>query len=99
MEQASSILAIRSKFDWDDVGTWTSLTKYLARDTQENSFQGSSALFNSHGNVVIANHRTIALCGIQNLIVVETPDSVLVCHQDSVQDVKKVLPLLPESLR
>ncbi|ALJ56554.1 Mannose-1-phosphate guanylyltransferase RfbM [Candidatus Xiphinematobacter sp. Idaho Grape] len=100
LEQASSVLvAIRSQFDWDDMGTWTSLTKYLGRDTQENSFQGPTALFNSRENIVIASHRTVALCGIQNLIVVETPDAILICHRDSVQDVKKVLPLLSDSLR
>jgi mannose-1-phosphate guanylyltransferase len=97
-EQASSVLAICSQFDWEDMGTWTSLTKYLGHDTQENSFQGPTALFNSRENIIIASHRTVALCGIQNLIVVETPDAILICHRDSVQDVKKVLPLLPDSL-
>jgi len=99
MERTSSILAICSQFDWDDMGTWTSLTKYLGRDTQANSFHGPTALLNSKENIVIASHRTVALCGIQNLIVVETPDAILICHRDSVQEVKKVLPLLPESLR
>jgi mannose-1-phosphate guanylyltransferase len=37
----------------------------------------------------------IALCGLKDLVVVETHDAVLVCHRDSVQDIKKLLPLLP----
>ena len=99
MEQASSIFAIYSQFDWDDMGTLSSLIKYLGYDEQRNALQGQTAIFNSQENIVIASHRTVALCGVQNLIVVETSDAILVCHRDSVQDVKNVLPLLPEHLR
>ena len=42
-----------------------------------------------------SNGRIIALCGVRDLVVVEMPDAVLVCHRDSVQEVKKLLPLLP----
>jgi mannose-1-phosphate guanylyltransferase len=37
----------------------------------------------------------IALCGVKDLVVIETPDAVLVCHRDAVQDIKKLQPLLP----
>ena len=37
----------------------------------------------------------IALCGVKDLVVVETPDAILVCHRDRVQDLKKLQPLLP----
>lgn len=98
MERATSV-AICSQFDWDDMGTWTALSKHLGHDAKRNSLQGPTALFDSQENIVIANHRTVALCGIRNLIIVETSDAVLICHHDSVQDVKNILPLLPEELR
>jgi len=40
-------------------------------------------------NIVVSNGRTIALCGVKDLVVVETADAVLVCHRDAVQDIKK----------
>jgi len=41
----------------------------------------------------------VALCGVQNLVVVETPDAILVCGRDSVQQVKELQPLLPDALK
>jgi mannose-1-phosphate guanylyltransferase len=40
----------------------------------------------------------IALCGVKDLVVVETPDGVLVCHRDAVQDIKHLMPKLPPEL-
>jgi len=40
----------------------------------------------------------ISLCGVQDLVVVETADAILVCHKDKVQDIKKVYALLPKDL-
>ena len=51
----------------------------------------------SHNTIAVSNGRVIALCGVRDLVVVETADAVLVCHRDSVQDMKKLLPLLPEA--
>jgi mannose-1-phosphate guanylyltransferase len=48
---------------------------------------------------VISNGRLIALCGVDHLVVVETPDAILVCDRDSVQQVKELQALLPESLK
>jgi mannose-1-phosphate guanylyltransferase len=46
----------------------------------------------------VSNGRVIALCGVKDLVVVETPDAVLVCHRDAVQDIKKLHPLLPKEV-
>lgn len=99
MEQAAEVLAVKALFDWDDVGSWTSLPEHLGHDEDGNTLRGDVAVLESQNTVAISNGRTIALCGVENLIVVETPDAVLVCHRDKVQDVKKLQPLLKESLR
>ena len=54
---------------------------------------------NSHNNVVLANTRVVALCGVNDLIVVETPDALLVCHRDAAQDIKKLQAFLPENVK
>ncbi len=99
MEQASEVLAIRTQFDWDDVGSWTALPEHLGHDGDGNTIRGKAIQFASKNNVVVNSGRLVALCGVENLVVVETPDAILVCHRDAAQDIKKLQPLLPEELR
>jgi mannose-1-phosphate guanylyltransferase len=49
-------------------------------------------------NIAISNGRTIALCGVKDLVVVETADAILVCHRDAVQDIKQLVGQLPKEL-
>jgi mannose-1-phosphate guanylyltransferase len=99
MEQAAAVIAIKAEFDWDDVGAWTALPAHLGKDETENTLKGPHAIFDSHNNIVVANSRTVALCGVSDLVVVETADAVLVCHRNDVQRIKNLQPLLPEELR
>lgn len=99
MEKAAEVVAVESEFDWDDVGAWTALPAHFGVDEKNNSIRGNAALHESENNIVISQSRTIALCGVKDLVVVETPDSVLVCHRDAVQDVKKLQPLLPDEVK
>ena len=99
MEQAKEVLAIKAAFDWDDVGAWTALPAHLGMDATENTLKGPHAVLDSHNNIVVANSRTVALCGVSDLVVIETPDAVLVCHRNAVQRIKNLQPLLPDELR
>jgi mannose-1-phosphate guanylyltransferase len=99
MEQAAEVLALEAAFDWDDVGSWTALPAHLGKDSHENTLKGAHAVLDSHNNIVVANSRHVALCGVSDLVVVETPDAVLVCHRNAVQRIKNLQPLLPEDLR
>jgi mannose-1-phosphate guanylyltransferase len=95
MEKAASVVAAIAEYDWDDVGSWAALPDHLGKDSQENTLRGPVVTLNSGRNIVIAGKRTIALCGVSDLVVVETDDAVLVCHRNAVQDIKN-LPLPPE---
>jgi mannose-1-phosphate guanylyltransferase len=99
MEQATDVLAIKAEFDWDDVGTWTALPAHLGKDSADNTSTGAHAIVDSRNNIVVANSRIIALCGVSDLVVVETADAVLVCHRNAVQRIKDLQSLLPEELR
>jgi mannose-1-phosphate guanylyltransferase len=98
MERAARVIAIKAEFDWDDVGTWTALPAHLSQDALGNTLRGKVAQIESHGNIVVSNGRLVALCGVRDLVVVETPDAILVCHKDTVQDVKKLQPQLPDEV-
>ena len=95
MEKAASVVAAIAEYDWDDVGSWTALPKHLGKDAEENTLRGSVVTLDSGRNIVVAGKRTVALCGVSDLVVVETEDAILVCHRNAVQQIKN-LPLPPE---
>jgi len=94
MEKARAVETLLAEFDWDDVGSWTALPAHLGEDEAGNCVRGTGvALHGACGNIVFGSSgRTIALCGVKDLVVVETADAVLVVHRDAVQDIKQVLP-------
>ena len=98
MEKAAKVATLVADFDWDDVGLWTALPKHLATDARGNSVRGQVMVTGASGNIAVSNGRVIALCGVKDLVVVETADAVLVCHRDAVQDIKKLHPLLPKEV-
>jgi mannose-1-phosphate guanylyltransferase len=98
MEKAVSVATVLAEFDWDDVGAWSALPAHLPQDSAGNAIRGKVAAVNSSRNIVVSNGRVIALCGVNDLVVVETPDAVLVCHRDAVQEIKQLQPLLPKEV-
>lgn len=98
MEKAAQVAALRAEFDWDDVGTWSATAKHLQADAAGNAARGKVVAVDATGNIAVSNGRVIALCGVNDLVVVETPDAILVCHRDRVQDLKKLQPLLPKEV-
>ena len=98
MEKAKDVATLVAGFDWDDVGLWTALPQHLATDAAGNSTRGAVVSTGSTNNIAVSNGRVIALCGVDNLVVVETADAILVCHRDAVQQIKQLQPLLPKEV-
>ncbi|MEO6244625.1 MAG: sugar phosphate nucleotidyltransferase [Opitutaceae bacterium] len=98
MEKARSVETLLAEFDWDDVGLWTALPKHLKNDSAGNASRGHVVVNDAANNIAVSSGRTIALCGVKDLVVVETADAVLVCHRDAVQDIKKIVTQLPKEL-
>jgi len=99
MEGARSVLALRASFPWDDVGSWTALPAHLPTDKQGNTFRGPVLSMESRNSLALAEAgRPVALLGTENLVVVDTPDALLVCAKDKVQEVKQLMKLLPKNV-
>jgi mannose-1-phosphate guanylyltransferase len=98
MEKAAAVETVIAEFDWDDVGLWTALPKHLPPDPSGNTIRGAAVAVASTNNIVVSNGRMIALCGVKDLVVVETADAILVCHRDAVQNIKQLVPQLPKEL-
>ena len=95
MEHADSVVAAIAEYDWDDVGSWTALPDHLGKDDNDNTLRGRVVTLDAGRNIVVANKRTVALCGVSDLVVVETDDAILVCHRNAAENIKN-LPLPPE---
>ncbi len=99
MEKAERVTMAEARFDWDDLGSWTALPAHMTCDAQGNTLRGAVTTHDSHNNIAISDKRVIALCGVRDLIVVETEDAILVCHRDAAEQIKKLHPNLPDASR
>ncbi len=84
---------------WSDVGAWESLWQVLPKDNKGNVSQGDVILHNCHNSLVMSENRLVACVGIKDVVVVETPDAILVAHKDQTQDVKKIVDNLKQEKR
>ncbi|MCM2346375.1 MAG: mannose-1-phosphate guanylyltransferase/mannose-6-phosphate isomerase [Acidovorax soli] len=76
---------------WSDVGAWDALWQILPKDAQGNVAQGRTLMQDSRNTLALSSGRLLACVGVQGLVVVETPDAVLVADQRHTQDVKKIV--------
>ena len=84
---------------WSDLGAWDAVLSVLPKDPQGNSHVGDVLATDSRDNLVHATSRLVALVGVQNLVVVETPDAVLVADRSRSQDVKHIVNALQQQKR
>jgi len=84
---------------WSDVGSWSAVWEHLSKDHSGNAQQGDVLMRETSGSLVIAQHRLVVCNGVENLIVVETPDAVLVMNKHRAQEVKNVVELLRQNGR
>lgn len=84
---------------WSDVGAWSALWVVREQDASGNVLDGDAFVHNAHDNLLVAKHRMLAAIGVDNLIVVETPDAVLVATKEAAQDVKAVTQFLQRQNR
>jgi mannose-1-phosphate guanylyltransferase/mannose-6-phosphate isomerase len=75
---------------WNDLGSWSSLWDVSTKDGQGNKFVGDVMSTNANNNYVNSGSRLVSLVGVDDLVVVDTPDALLVAHRSQVQDVKTI---------
>ncbi len=84
---------------WSDLGAWDAVWSVLPKDDEGNAHVGDVLMTGSCNTLVHANSRLVALVGVQNLVVVETPDVVLVADKSRSQDVKHIVNALQQQKR
>ncbi|MBL8131141.1 MAG: mannose-1-phosphate guanylyltransferase [Anaerolineae bacterium] len=99
MEGAERIAVIPVDIGWSDVGSWDALFDVLDLDVDGNGFRGSSPnriVVDTKNSLVYSDKLTVTI-GVENLVVVDTPDVLMICRKDRAQDVRKVVDLLRET--
>jgi mannose-1-phosphate guanylyltransferase len=91
LERAARVAVVRARFAWSDVGSWAALEPFWRRARAANAVRGTAVTVDSGGCVVDAPARLVALLGVRDLVVVDTPDAVLVCDKHRAQDVRLVV--------
>jgi mannose-1-phosphate guanylyltransferase len=91
LERAEAVAVIRATFPWSDVGSWASVADLWRNGTDRNAVRGNAVVLESDGCVVDAGSRLVALVGARDLVVVDTPDALLVCPKSRAQDVRLVV--------
>lgn len=98
MEKASNVAVVAAGFQWSDIGSWAALAQQCNADEQGNTVQqegaGQLISIDSNNTHVRVGNRAVATLGVENLLIVDTPDALLVADKSRHQDVKKVVETL-----
>ncbi len=97
MEKAKDVVVIPCDFSWNDIGSWNAVSELVHPDDAGNRVIGEALLVNVENSFIQGNDRLVAAVGVNNLIIVDTPDALLVADRDHTQDVKKVVSQLKQN--
>lgn len=90
MEKSTNVLVVPVQMQWNDVGSWTALEEIGEKDADGNVFTQDVVSIDCSGSIIQGEGRLIAGVGLKDLVIVDTPDALLVCDKERAQDVKKL---------
>ena len=96
MERSDAVAVVPAEFDWSDIGSWCALSELVEPDEAGNRARGEALFLDSRDTYVHSEDRFVAALGVEGLMIVDTPDALLVAHRDKAQDVKQVVARLKE---
>jgi len=96
---APQVFVIPAEIGWSDIGSWAAVYELLAKQPGENVFAGPGQALDASGNFLYSPSKFIAAIGVKDLVVVETPDALLICPRNRAQDVAKIVKQLEEQKR
>ncbi|WP_296556936.1 mannose-1-phosphate guanylyltransferase/mannose-6-phosphate isomerase [Pigmentiphaga sp.] len=91
MERSPNVAVVPGDFGWSDVGSWVAIRDLTPADEDGNRAAGNAVFVGSRNVYVQTDDRLVAAVGVEDLLVIDTPDAVLVAHPDKAQDVKQVV--------
>jgi len=94
--EPQSVFVLPAEVGWSDIGSWAAVYELQAKAAGENVSAGAHLALGSAGNLVWSPEKFVATVGVSDLIIVETPDALLICPRNRAQDVGKIVKWLEE---
>jgi len=97
IEKSNHVAVVATDMPWNDVGSWTALSDLKENDSEGNVLSENVIALGCENSIIQGNDRLIAAIGTKDLIIVDTPDALLVCSKNKAQEVKKVVKKIIEN--
>jgi len=91
MENTDTASVVHLDAQWSDVGAWAALWEVLDKDENGNIVEGDVLLHDTHNAYVHSDHKLVSVVGLDDVIVIETPDAILVTSKQQAQHVKEIV--------
>lgn len=91
MEKSDKVAVVPGSFRWSDIGSWNAISDLSVPDSSGNRVNGEAILVDVGNSFIQSEGRMVAAIGLDNIMIVDTPDALLVANRDHAQDVKKVV--------
>lgn len=91
MEKHGDVAVVKTAFQWNDIGSWNALGDLTPADANGNRTVGEAVLMNTRDCYIQSDSRVVATVGVENLVIVDTPDALLVADKRQAQGVKQVV--------
>ncbi|CBJ51869.2 mannose-1-phosphate guanyltransferase [Ralstonia solanacearum PSI07] len=88
MEKSNRVAVVPCSIGWSDIGSWNAVGELLEPDNDGNHIRGQTLLHDVANCTIHSEQRLVGAVGVENLVVIDTPDALLVAHRDRAQDVK-----------
>lgn len=99
MEKSTHVVCVPLNAGWSDVGDWKSFSDISQKDTAGNSFIGDSMDVGSTNTLVFSHDKLVATLGVDNLMIINTPDAVLVADKSQAQHIKAIIAQIEQQKR
>ncbi len=99
MEKSENVVVVPVSFTWSDVGSWDSFYNALGKDAASNVVKGNVLPVDTENCLILGDKRLIATVGVNDLLVVDTPDAVLIAGKGETQKVKTIVETLKAEKR
>src|SRR6202022_3940528 len=95
----SCVFMIPADIGWSDIGSWPAVHEQSSRAAHHNVLAGAGHMIEAEGNFIWSPTKFVAAIGVRDLVVVETPDALLICPRGRAQDVGKIVKKLEDEQR
>ena len=100
IEKSKRVAMVPAKFKWQDLGSWLAVHRFKLKEKDNNVQVGSQiVLRNSKNSLIVSQKRLIVGLGLEKMIVIDTPDALLVVHQDKINQLKNLVKELKRQRR